>query len=133
MAKDHTVYQLNDEKMDRYQKLFLNTDYEVNKLPSYETQIASNLLMTIFRHFDSASVEKGLVGVFPKTGWVIDYPLLERIHYLLVAGFNVFGNAGHQLETRIYMDYLRMEGENNFLSFLPREKRKTIRRQTAHC
>lgn len=257
-AKDHTVYPLNDEKMDRYQKLFLNSDYEVNKLPSYETKIASNplktfvdlpakarykfllddarfivmgfikgpvcrgqialnvindhffvaffdpekdkigtdagflssvadlldlpaeresniriiaawmdysskqkkyleakeqyleamhlddlgngmdliwdgdgdndnALLTIFRHFDSASVEKGFVGDFPETGWVIDYPLLERIHYLLVAGFNVFGNAGHQLETRVYMDYLRMEGENNFLSFLPREKRKTIR------
>jgi hypothetical protein len=86
-----------------------------------------NAMLTIFRHFDSASVVKGFVGDTPKTGWVIDYPLLERIHYLLVAGFNVFGNAGHQLETRLYMDFLRMEGENNFLSFLPKDKRKEIR------
>jgi hypothetical protein len=68
-------------------------------------------------------VVKGFVGDTPKTGWVIDYPLLERIHYLLVVGFNVFGNVGHQLETRLYMDFLRMEGENNFLSFLPKDKR----------
>jgi hypothetical protein len=86
-----------------------------------------NALLTIFRHFDSASVVKGFVGEIPKTGWVIDFPLLERIHYLLVAGFNVFGNAGHQLETRLYMDFLRMEGENNFLSFLPKDERKEIR------
>jgi hypothetical protein len=86
-----------------------------------------NALLTIFRHFDSASVAKGFVGEIPKTGWVIDYPLFERIHYLLVVGFNVFGNVGHQLETRLYMDFLRMEGENNFLSFLPKDKRVEIR------
>ncbi len=86
-----------------------------------------NALLTVFRHFDSASVVKGFVGDIPKTGWVIDFPLLERIYYLLVAGFNVFGNVGHQLETRLYMDFLRMEGENSFLSFLPKDKRKEIR------
>jgi len=29
--------------------------------------------------------------------------------------------------TRLYMDFLRMEGENNFLSFLPKDKREEIR------
>jgi hypothetical protein len=86
-----------------------------------------NALLTVFRHFDSASVVKGFVGEIPKTGWVIDFPLLERIHYLLVAGFNVYDNVGHQLKTRLYMDFLRMEGENNFLSFLPKDKREEIR------
>lgn len=80
-----------------------------------------NAALTVFRHFDSAAVEKGLVGGQPKTAWVIDYPLLERIHYLLVAGFDVYGNIGHQLNTRIYMDFLRMEGEYNFLLFMPEE------------
>lgn len=79
-----------------------------------------NAALTIFRHFDSATVTKGLVGQTPKTAWVIDYPLLERIHYLLVAGFDVFGNVGHQLLTRLYMDFLRMEGEYNFLLYLPK-------------
>lgn len=36
--------------------------------------------------------------------------MLERIHYLLVAGFNVFGNVGHQLNTRLYINFLRMQG-----------------------
>ena len=88
--------------------------------------VNENALLTVFRHFDSASVVNGFVGKMPKTGWMIDYPLFERVHYLLVAGFNVFGNLGHQLETRLYMDFLRMEGENNFLSFLPIEDRKKL-------
>ncbi len=82
-----------------------------------------NAALTIFRHFDSASVVQGLVGNKPKTAWVIDYPLLERIHYLLVAGFDVYGNFGHQLVTRMFMDFLRLEGESNFVSLLPREVR----------
>ena len=85
-----------------------------------------NALLTVFRHFDSASVINGFVGKMPKTGWVIDYPLFERVHYLLVAGFNVYGNLGHQLETRLYMDLLRMEGESNFLNYLPIESRQAI-------
>ena len=86
-----------------------------------------NAALTVFRHFDSASVEFGLVGDYPETAWIIDYPIFERIHYLLVAGFNVYGNIGHQLNTRLYMDFLRMEGENNFLAFLPVSDRKRIR------
>ncbi|NVK72115.1 MAG: fatty acid cis/trans isomerase [Oceanospirillaceae bacterium] len=86
-----------------------------------------NAALTVFRHFDNASVVKGMVGQQPKTAWVIDYPLLERIHYLLVAGFDVYGNVGHQLETRLYMDFLRMEGEMNFLLLLPKEDRESIR------
>jgi len=83
----------------------------------------TNAALTVFRHFDSATVLKGFVGDVPKTAWLIEYPLLERIHYLLVAGFDVYGNAGHQLNSRLYMDFLRMEGEFNFLTLLPKEVR----------
>jgi hypothetical protein len=86
-----------------------------------------NAALTVFRHFDSGSVAYGLVGNEPETAWVIDYPLFERIHYLLVAGFNVYGNMGHRMSTRIYMDFLRMEGEDYFLAFLPAYRRKQIR------
>ncbi|WP_261817910.1 fatty acid cis/trans isomerase [Vibrio gallicus] len=85
--------------------------------------VNDNAALTIFRHFDSASVAKGLVGNQPKTAWVIDYSLLERIHYLLVAGFDIYGNFGHQLITRMYMDLLRIEGETNFIAFLPKASR----------
>jgi len=82
--------------------------------------------LTIFRHFDSASVHSGLYGDSPETAWMIDYPVFERLHYLLVAGFNPFGTLGHQLGARLYMDFLRIEGEDNFLYFLPREDRKRL-------
>jgi Fatty acid cis/trans isomerase (CTI) len=85
-----------------------------------------NAALTVFRHFDSATVVKGFIGAPPKTAWVVGYPLLERIHYLLVAGFDVFGNVSHQITTRLYMDFLRMEGEANFLLFLPPEQRKAL-------
>jgi hypothetical protein len=58
---------------------------------------------------------------------IIGYPLLERIHYLLVAGFDVFGTISHQLQARLYMDFLRMEGEFNVLALLPVESRKRVR------
>jgi hypothetical protein len=83
-----------------------------------------NAALTIFRHFDSASVVQGFVGAPPKTAWVIDYPLFERIYYLLVAGYDVYGNVGHQLNSRLYMDFMRMEGEFNFLVFLPQAARE---------
>ncbi len=85
-------------------------------------------VLTVFRHFDSASVHKGAIGELPRTAWVVDYPLLERIYYSLVAGFDVYGNAGHQLAVRLYMNRLRIEGESYFLDFLPRSDReKTMR------
>jgi hypothetical protein len=86
-----------------------------------------NAALTIFRHLDSASVNFGFIGDYPETAWVIDYSVLERIHYLLVAGYDVYGNLGHQLNTRLYMDFLRTEGEDYFLSLLPAEKRQRIR------
>lgn len=87
----------------------------------------ANAALTVYRHFDNAAVHKGLVGPAPKTAWVIDYGLLERIYYLLVAGYDVYGNVGHQLLSRIYMDFLRMEGETNFLYFLPQKTREMQR------
>ena len=86
-----------------------------------------NATLTIFRHFDSATVVRGLVGETPQTAWIVSYSLLERIHYLLVAGYDVYGSVGHQVTTRMYMDFLRMEGEANFLTLLPMDARDGVR------
>jgi hypothetical protein len=83
-------------------------------------------LLTVYRHFDSASVHKGVLGELPRTMWLIDYPLFERIYYALVAGFDIYGTLGHQLAIRLYMDNLRVEGESYFLEFLPADQRKEI-------
>lgn len=86
-----------------------------------------NATLTVFRHFDSASVEKGLLGEHPQKALIIGYEVLERVHYLLVAGFDVYGNVGHQLEARLYMDFLRMEAEHNVLMALPKSARVAVR------
>ncbi len=82
-----------------------------------------NALITVFRHFDNASAMTGFHGGIPETAWVIDYPIFERIYYDLVAGYDVFGRVEHQLSTRLYMDELRMESEDTFLVFMPRDVR----------
>lgn len=81
-------------------------------------------LLTVYRHFNSGSLHKGALGGLPRTLWVVDYPLLERIYYSLVAGFDIFGTGTHQVLVRQYMNRLRIEGESNFLDFLPEKARK---------
>jgi hypothetical protein len=89
--------------------------------------VNQNAALTIFRHFDSATVEKGFLGNPPKTAWLIGYTDLERIHYLLVASYDVYGNFGHQLLSRLYMDFLRMSSEGSFLFLMPQEQRNAER------
>ncbi len=87
----------------------------------------SDSFLTVFRHFDSASVVPGFVGEIPEKILILDYPILERIYYNLVVNFDVFGNVSHQLLTRLSMDYLRMEAEDITLGFLPAETRQSAR------
>lgn len=88
----------------------------------------SQALLTVFRHHDSASVVNGWQGATPKTMWVMDYPLLERTYYALVANFNVYGSVSHQAKTRLYFDLIRNGAEANQLRFLPSEQRNTLLR-----
>ncbi|AZD03076.1 fatty acid cis/trans isomerase [Pseudomonas chlororaphis] len=89
--------------------------------PSWPTLWAGNdnALLSIFRHFDSASVTKGLIGEVPQTMWLFDYPLLERTYYQLAVNFDVFGNVSHQAQTRLYFDLIRNGAEQNFLRLMP--------------
>lgn len=88
----------------------------------------TNALLTIFRHHDSASVTRGLVGEVPLTLWLMDYPLFERTYYELVVNFDVFGNLAHQAQTRLYFDLIRNGAEQNFLRLMPAGTRKDIQR-----
>ena len=136
--KDSTAFAVNWVKYAKRQgeymrarTAFLNNEFTHSEHLNLKSIWAgdgnnTNASLTVFRHFDNATVVKGMVGKPPKTAWVIDYALLERIHYLLVAGFDVYGNYGHQLMTRLYMDFLRMEGESNFLNLLPPETRQKL-------
>ena len=121
LQEQHLKDKLNfiNKKSQEGVSISLDMIWNGHGLSSQADEPNNNAALTIFRHFDNATVVKGLQGPKPKTAWVISYSLLERIHYLLVAGFDVFGNVGHQLNTRLYMDFLRMEGESNFLMLLP--------------
>lgn len=134
-GEDPSLYK-TFKALDNYE---LTKKYETNKALIYKQYYPNGLsmdaiwkgnqnqendsILTIYRHFDSASVHKGALGDIPKTLWVIDYPLLERIYYSLVAGFDIFGNTAHQLLVRTHMDRLRIEAESNFLEFLPKDSR----------
>ena len=87
---------------------------------------ADSPLLTVYRHFDSASLHRGPLGDLPRTLWVIDFTQLERIYYALVAGFDVYGNVAHQVNVRRYMDFLRVEGELNFVQLLPQPVREPM-------
>ncbi|MFP1683478.1 fatty acid cis/trans isomerase [Alloalcanivorax sp. C16-1] len=86
----------------------------------------SNALLTIFRHHDNSSVRQGLIGDYPLTTWVMDYPLFERSYYNLVVNFDVFGSVSHQAQTRLYFDLIRNGAEQNTLRFLPAAARKGL-------
>ncbi len=83
-------------------------------------------LLTVFRHHDSASVVQGWQGDTPSTMWVMDYPLLERTYYALVANFDVYGSVSHQAQTRLYFDLIRNGAEANLLRFLPADVRNEL-------
>jgi hypothetical protein len=85
-----------------------------------------NALLSIFRHYDSATVSKGLIGTTPQTLWLMDYPLLERTYYQLVVNFDVFGNVSHQAQTRLYFDLIRNSAEMNFLRLMPADSRQAL-------
>ncbi|WP_419795024.1 fatty acid cis/trans isomerase [Pseudomonas palleroniana] len=112
------------DKRNQYEVLRRDSYADVAP-PSWSTLWAGNdnALLTIFRHFDSASVTKGLIGEVPQTMWLFDYPLLERTYYQLAVNFDVFGNVSHQAQTRLYFDLIRNGAEQNFLRLMPADSR----------
>lgn len=113
------------DKRNEYEALRRDSYAEL-PAPSWSTLWAGNdnALLSIFRHFDSASVTKGLIGDVPQTMWLFDFPLLERTYYQLAVNFDVFGNVSHQAQTRLYFDLIRNGAEQNFLRLMPADSRE---------
>ena len=109
----------------RKEKQFFAQGYPLDSIWRGE-RVDDSPLLTVYRHFDSASVSRGILGEEPRTLWVIDYAQFERIYYTLVAGYDVFGNVSHQTNIRRYMDFLRIEGELNFIDYMPPLRRLEI-------
>lgn len=87
----------------------------------------TNAALTVYRHFNSATVLRGLQGQMPKTAWVLDYHVFETIYYNLTAGYNVFGPILHQLNSRLFMEISRIASEDLFISLLPEAERLKTR------
>lgn len=115
------------DKRNEYEDLRRDAYAEIPP-PSWATLWAGNdnALLTVFRHFDSASVNKGLIGDVPQTLWLFDFPLLERTYYQLAVNFDVYGNISHQVQTRLYFDLIRNGAEVNFLRLMPADKRDDL-------
>ncbi|WP_426236309.1 fatty acid cis/trans isomerase [Pseudomonas sp. TWP3-2] len=113
------------DKRNEYEALRRDS-YADLPAPGWSTLWAGNdnALLSVFRHFDSASVTKGLIGDVPQTMWLFDYPLLERTYYQLAVNFDVFGNVSHQAQTRLYFDLIRNGAEQNFLRLMPADSRE---------
>ena len=115
------------DKRNQYEALRLDA-YADAPPPSWSSLWAGNdnALLSIFRHFDSASVSKGLMGDVPQTMWLFDFPLLERTYYQLAVNFDVFGNVSHQAQPRLYFDLIRNGAEVNFLRLMPANARDAL-------
>jgi len=126
--KDTYVDLAEDYQRDRNEKYdeYYKNGLDIKSIYKGNNHHESTPFLTVYRHFDSASVHYGALGNLPRTAWVIDYPLFERIYYALVAGFDVYGNTGHQISVRRYMNRLRVEGEVNFINLLPIEDRQKV-------
>lgn len=83
-----------------------------------------NPVLTVFRHDDNAKVVRGAVGDIPKTAFLLDYSTFERLVYNLATNFDVYDNVAHQVLSRLYMDILRMDAEDNFLQMLQTSSRQ---------
>ena len=113
---------------DKHRKAVFKEGYRLSNLWNGDGS-NPNAVLTVFRHFDHSYVLNGLRGGEASSYFVLDYGLLERLVYNLVVGYDVFGNLSHQLHTRLYMETLRREAEDNFLLFLPPAERVRLRGQ----
>ncbi len=107
--------------------LTLNQIWDGHGVNMPEEGVNDHALLTVLRHSDNIKVEKGAFGDTSKTVFLLDYAVFERIVYNLVVDFDVFGSAKHQVLTRLYMDLIRYDAENNFLQFLPENYRVKLK------
>lgn len=88
----------------------------------------TNAAITVYRHFDSSTILRGLRGQMPKTAWVLDYQVFESIYYNLTASYNVFAPLLHQINSRLFMEISRIASEDLFISALPKAVRMEVRK-----
>jgi len=136
-GKDINYFKYNDftqEYLNKKNKLIeanlKNNIYSVNDIwigSGKSVEDDKNSFLTLFRHKEGVSVFQGKLGPGAKTAWVFDYPIFERLYYILVPSFNQFGTLNHRLRTRVYSEKLRIEAVSNFLKIFPQNIRQEVR------
>ena len=86
-----------------------------------------NAWLSITRHDTNTTVQFGHEGGAPQSLWVLTYANFERLYYNLAVNFKYWGNIKHKLGTWRSMSHERLEGEDLFISMLPKEVRKPVR------
>jgi hypothetical protein len=102
--KTHIPYNLSPEKLERIRRTFLAPQWDVKSLPGYADDTAGNPFVTF-----------------------ADIPVRARYQFLLDDAEYEISTFIHQALTRLYMDLIRMEAEELFLSFLPPSQRMGLR------
>lgn len=121
---NENVVAFRKEKEKLYNNFVFTNELVWKGIPN---QLTSFPVLTVFRHFDNASVSMGPLGGIPKTIWILDYHVFEELYYNLVAGYDVFSGRFHQLRTRLLMDGTRVNSQDIFLGFMPSDSRKRLR------
>jgi hypothetical protein len=86
-------------------------------------------ILVMFRHDDNAySIEGHWVpGDFPKAAWVMNLPIMEHALYSAYINYDLYGDLNSQVfGARIMFGLTRVDGELNFLRFLPRKVRRPM-------
>ncbi|PIQ25543.1 hypothetical protein COW36_21090 [bacterium (Candidatus Blackallbacteria) CG17_big_fil_post_rev_8_21_14_2_50_48_46] len=86
-----------------------------------------NAIVTVLRHQWTASTVKGAAGKLPRSVMMLDFALFERYFYLCNVATEVSEAMISQSRVVTYLFDVRKEGENIFLSFIPKKYRNKIR------
>jgi hypothetical protein len=85
-------------------------------------------IVVLFRNDDNifAADPNVAIGQFPKTGAIINLPILEAMIYETVINYDQFGAAQNGFVSVLGFGLSRRNWETNFLRFLPADKRRAL-------
>jgi len=86
-------------------------------------------IITMIRHDDNAySIEGNWVPMdYPKAIWLMNLPIMEHALYSAYINYDLYGDLNSQIfSARIMFGLTRVDGELNFLRFLPRKVRRPM-------
>ena len=87
-----------------------------------------NAIVSVIRSNEGGEAYPGIVGGIPRKTGILDYPIFERLYYNLTVNWDVWGSTYAIVKTRLYTDNIRVEGEDAYLSVMPKKIRNKMRK-----